>query len=426
MNGRTSSGRRGKGGEGGTGRLESNGEPRFCPYAECAAHHQDREPVAEPQEGKGRRGRKGKGWYTKRGGGAELQDGRRYQRYRCKICGRSFSTRQFSLSYAQHREMDLLYLRELLVSGVSIRGIGRLMGCSPGTVLQKQRLLMRLSLQVLLELKEGYELEEGLVVDGFESYAVSKYGPHDVHLVVTKESQLVMYFNVASFKRKGKLSEEQQKRCEELYAGSHFERGAVTKQFTEVLEVMLDLRDAGASVGKERRLDLYTDEKPQYGRVVGRSKRVQELQERGQFSHRQIPGAAYRSLRNPLFAVNYMDRELRKDLAEFRRKSACFARDLGAQMQRVAVYLCWHNLYKPYRINGDGRWVSHAEQAGCDSEVITRCLGQMGRLERPFLSRLKGMPKSWEAIWKDEVSSPIKRLTGNRLHGRYQAAYALA
>lgn len=399
----------------------SLGEPTYCPYAECAAHHQDKHPIEEPQIEKRKRGRPARGWYTKRGGGKLLKNGKRYQRYRCKSCGRSFSTRQFSLRFAEHREIDLLYLRELLVSGVSVRAIARLMGCSPVMVLQKQRALMRLSLKVLLDLLKAFGLDEAVVVDGFESFAVSKYGPHDVHLVVTKESQLVLYFNVAPFKRKGKQSAWQQQRCKELYAGSHFERGAITKKFAEVLSVLLDLVEHGEQGGKVVRLDLFTDQKPQYGNVIRKSRRVQQLRAKGVFSYTQIPGRAHRSLKNPLFAVNYMDRNIRKDMAEFRRKSACFSRDLGNQMQRLAVYLCWHNLNKPYRIQGEGSSVSHAEQAGCAQEVISECLEQFARLERPFLSRMEGLPKSWEAIWKDEVASPIKRLSGGRIHGRYQA-----
>jgi hypothetical protein len=143
------------------------------------------------------------------------------------------------------------------------------------------------------------------------------------------------------------------------------------------------------------------------------------------YTHIQISSLVLRDLRNHLFAANYLDRELRKDLSEFHRKSTYFARDLGAQMQRVSIYICWHNFFKPYRINGkDAR--SHAEVACISSEWVAQGISWIKDDRRFLFSRLPKMPPQWEDIWRDDVITPLKKLSGDRNHGRRVPQYALA
>jgi hypothetical protein len=61
--------------------------------------------------------------------------------------------------------------------------------------------------------------------------------------------------------------------------------------------------------------------------------------------------------------VNYLDREIRKDLAEHHRETVCFARSQLMSDARMWIYLVWHNTDKPYRIS-PRQDVSHAEAAG--------------------------------------------------------------
>jgi len=172
-------------------------------------------------------------------------------------------------------------------------------------------------------------------------------------------------------------------------------------------------------------LFLYTDFKKQYATALERHPGIQALRTKGLFTHVQISSLELRDLRNHLFAVNYLDREFRKDLSEFHRKSTCFARDLGCQMQRVSIYICWHNFIKPYRINGKDKR-SHAEVAGITAEWVATCISWIKEERRFFLSRLPKMPPGWRDIWGDEVITPLKQLSGDRNHGRYVPKYALA
>ncbi|MFP4564035.1 MAG: hypothetical protein ACLFRY_12085 [Spirochaetia bacterium] len=43
-------------------------------------------------------------------------------------------------------------------------------------------------------------------------------------------------------------------------------------------------------------------------------------------------------MRNPLFPVNYLDRQIRKDNSNHLRKTVQFSRDVDSRMERMAVY----------------------------------------------------------------------------------------
>jgi|GEM_PF-4274898 len=58
-------------------------------------------------------------------------------------------------------------------------------------------------------------------------------------------------------------------------------------------------------------------------------------------THRRYSSRLPRTVGNPLFPVNYIDRECRKDMAEYVRETIRFARSA-------------HNFFKPWSLNGGG------------------------------------------------------------------------
>jgi len=63
--------------------------------------------------------------------------------------------------------------------------------------------------------------------------------------------------------------------------------------------------------------------------------------------HRRCSSTAPRTVSNDLFSVNYLDRQILKDLAEHTRQTVQFARNAVNQMERLAVYRAYHNYFKP-------------------------------------------------------------------------------
>ena len=107
-------------------------------------------------------------------------------------------------------------------------------------------------------------------------------------------------------------------------------------------------------------------------RGIARSPCLAALRDEGRILHRTVSSRAARTRANPLFPVNYLDRELRKDLHEHVRESVCFGRNVNRQMERLSLYLWWHNYMKRHRARGPAR--SHAAVAGYDLKLVEKGL----------------------------------------------------
>lgn len=122
---------------------------------------------------------------------------------------------------------------------------------------------------------------------------------------------------------------------------------------------------------------------------------------------------------NPLFASNYLDREIRKDQANHHRESTCFSRNVANSLMRLACYVFHHNYLKKYLIKArtdDGR--THAEAAGISPELLAALLPRVF-LYRAFLSRESLSPPG-ERIWRKASPTPLKTSR------EYLPAYACA
>jgi hypothetical protein len=103
--------------------------------------------------------------------------------------------------------------------------------------------------------------------------------------------------------------------------------------------------------------------------------------------------------------VNYLDREIRKDLHEHVRESTCFGRNVNRQMERFSLYLFYHNYLKVHR----SRWgaMSHAIMAGYEAGEIAQELEDVW--ERRALLSLCSLDESDEASWRRERRTPLGR-----------------
>jgi hypothetical protein len=141
------------------------------------------------------------------------------------------------------------------------------------------------------------------------------------------------------------------------------------------------------------------------------------LRERGLLVHRRTSSKKARTTRNELFSVNYFDREIRKDCAAHHRESLCFARNVSASMNRMLLYVFYHNYLKPYRIVAEEMPV-HAEVAGVGKVRIAAELGRVFS-QRVFLSRER-VYGFWRKLWVKELVTPLKQ------DPEYLPAFALA
>lgn len=360
-------------------------EPPFCPWAGCDAHGQ-----YQPE-----------GWWE-RAGYYHTDLFGQVQRFRCKLCGRGFSAQTFSLDYYAKRLLDYPRLAQLRGSCVGVRASGRVLGVDKKTIENK---LMRLSHQAVamqcLGLRKVH-LREDLCADGFESFWVSQYFPNTVHLLAGSHSQFAYAYHGTTIRRSGRMSKQQKAHRARLERHFRADPRAVEWSFSRLVPVLTRLVHEAA----HHPISFTTDEHRAYRRALQADAATRMLIETGKLRRCQVSSRAPRTISNPLFSVNYLDRELRKDTAEHVRESTRFARAAHTTMERIAVYLLYHNFFKPYRINqpvADRR--VHATMAGISPGFI-RWLNKHLTRQRIFLSRVP-VPSPFLEVWLRTYQTPL-------------------
>lgn len=368
--------------------------PPFCPNKECSEHWHTHKPPRH--------------WWQRDG----LYRSRRagtVQRYRCKKCGSRFSETTFTLNYFAKKRVDLYRLKKLITNGSSVRATARQLNISPTTVTHRCMLLARQCLAAHAELIEDHILTEALVADGFQSFWVSQFHPNNFNLLVGADSQYLFAMTQATLRRGGTMTPKQKQKRASIELLDPPDPGALRLSFQELLETAQRL---WSRVIEALRL-LLTDQLPSYQLCVAQCT-VPGIR------HLRVSSKEPRTPANPLFAVNYLDREIRKDLAEHHRETVCFARNAAVSTARMWVYLVTHNMEKPYRVSPKHA-CTHAEMAGISRERVMRVRRRL-LTRRAFLSRSR-VDHTLRKVWMAMIPTPERE---NRINRRLTPAYCAA
>ena len=372
----------------------------FCPNPQCSWHNRAPEFAwAKP-----------KGFYVTKAFG-------RVQRYQCSACHRTFSSQTFSLAYYVKRPVGFGDIVGRLVSGESLRAMGRNLGVSYKLLSNRIDRLGRQAIALHAQCLAARTEYDDICIDGFVSFDTSQYFPSEIPIAITAHSQFILDFSHASRRRSGTMTPAQKARALKLYHRIPLERGALARSFRETLLSALRLQPPAPY----RPFVLITDEKPDYQRVLHGLAAFRMQTEHSRLVHWMISSKLPRTLSNPLFSSNYIDRELRKDLAHHHRETVCFNRNVANGMMRLSLYLFDHNYHKPFRIRarkGTHPW-THAEAAGIGRQLVEYAVQALTGGIRAFLSRCSlsvTMRRTWEKGWK----------TPGKMKAEYIPKYALA
>lgn len=357
--------------------------PPFCPNNNCDSYHY-------PQ------GR----WYVKYGTYLSNRSGR-VQRFKCIRCGEHFSEETFSINYHTHVTLPYKTIMEHLVTCSGIRDISRILKVSCSTVTNRIGRLARQAMAISAFLSMDLKLNEDLVADGFESFVKSQYLPNNINILAGKDSQFWFLSDYAQLTRKGRMTEYQKKKNKDIRNQVNINRVTIYESFQSLAQTALKL---GLN-SRKGYVNLYTDEHQQYRKV---------LEERFPFyehmilNHIQISSRKARTTHNPLFSVNYLDREMRKDNSDHTRETAQFSRNVVNAMERLAVYRFYHNFIKPYRINSRNESCkTHGSVAGIPQVRIRKQLKTFFT-QRRFLGKHGFMDISDRKLWCKCVFTPLK------------------
>jgi len=354
----------------------------FCPNPNCAYH----------REAPSWAWAYAIGWYSTKAFG-------KVHRYRCPRCGTRFSTQTFSTQYYLKRPIAYRELLFRLVNGGSLRGMSRALGCSLSLLTNRIDRLARQGIALHAQMLQTRRSTEDICIDGFVSFAGSHYFLSEIPLAVGRTSCFVLEVSHCSRKRSGSMRTDQKAKAKALYATVRLERGAIARSFSEVLSTSLAVHPPSAT----HPFVLITDEKPDYARVV-RHHALFWGEGGSRLVHLRVSSHLPRTVHNPLFASNYLDRELRKDLANHHRQTLCCTRNVANGMMRLWAYLAWHNYLKPFRIRGPAshRPRTHAEASGIEARLLQDVEPRLFA-QRAFLSRSPLTPpmlKTWQKRWQ--------------------------
>ena len=257
----------------------------------------------------------------------------RIRRYQCLHCERYFSSQTFATTYWLKRPdiLPLLFHRSVSCSG--IRQIARELGVAPSTVMRQ---IERLGRHCLLfqHLHQPNQINEPLVIDGFETFEFSQYFPCHFNVAVGAKSHFFYGFTDSELRRKGRMTEAQKTRRAELER--RFGRAdpkAIEKEVAELLRIV---------VPKGGKVEIRSDEHPAYPRAIRHLSNV--TIER----HRVTPSVQARTPANPLFPVNLLDLLIRHSGANHKRETIAFSKRRQAAAERMAILQVWRNFMKSF------------------------------------------------------------------------------
>jgi len=357
----------------------------FCPHPDCSLYRMTHKAVAK---------RYPIGWYVKNGRHFTKAHGA-VQRFKCRCCGRTFSDQTFSTEYYTKRKISLEQIMQQLSSCTSIRAMSRVCACSRPTIDNR---IMRLSHQCIASharLFSKASCSSAVVMDGFESYVLSKYHPNNITIAVDESSLFFYTFSYTYMHRKGRMTEQQKAAAAQLsrrypIAAGHIEHTA---------RLMLRQLKTGNHTTRNIRT-IISDEKREY--VIPIRQVFPGVIHQRESSHTR------RDTRNPLFPVNYADREFRKDLAEHVRRTLCHGRAVVQQLERMSIYHFWHNYLKPFRVTDyrAGKDDTHAHRIGIPQSRLDAEKKTLFK-RREFFQRIKLMLNpTQKQIWLRRYKTP--------------------
>jgi hypothetical protein len=351
--------------------------PPFCPNTACENH-------TRPA---------GKTWYRPYGWYQTKAHGR-VKRYICRKCGKSFSDQTFHLSYYLHLNISFGDIISRLCACSGIRAMARSYQVTDKVIANRIGRLARQMIGVMAALRCTQDCDEPLVADGFESFIRSQYSPNNIHHLIGKDSQYVYACDLAHIRRKGRMTAYQKLKRELLEMGEPSVSGEVYASFERICQTIDDL------AGTKGNIVLHTDEKKEYQAVLEANQYLD-----GKVTHLTTSSREERTFQNPLWAVNYYDRELRKDQASHVRETTRWSQEANNCMERMYVYAGYHNFMKPFRIRQrDAR--THAEVAGYDTKLIRFYL-EMIFTRRFFYSKVAFNASEWH-VWLRAYRTPFR------------------
>lgn len=258
-------------------------------------------------------------------------DGRRIQRFSCKVCGKSFSSMTGKPTWRLHKPFINDRLTFLLCSGVSQRRAARSLTVDPKTVARRLPLLAAIArAENARHLAERGPVSEAQF-DDMESSIHTKLKPVSIPMVIEKGSREIIAFRVCSMPAKGLLAAKSRKKYGPRPDGRPAARRAVLQALARVAAP---------------EISVLSDRCPQYPVLIRETLPFA--------SHRAVKGrrgcvAGQGELKkigfDPLFSFNHTAACVRANINRMVRKTWCISKRETRLADHLELYVWFHNHY---------------------------------------------------------------------------------
>lgn len=264
------------------------------------------------------------GRFSKKTGRAE-----KIQRFRCKRCGRCFSSQTGTLTYREKKPYVDQTVFRLLASGVSQRQIAEILGINRKTVAKKLVRLGREAGRHLRDYVAANAFGDCLVFDEMETHEHTKMKPLSIAVAVEEGSRRILAIEVASMPAKGLLAERSRRK----YGRRRDDRHAALKTMCgEILRANPQVKT------------VKSDECPRYPGVVRKYlPGVTHLTFRGRRGCVVGQGELKATGRDPLFSLNHTAAMVRDNLKTMSRRTWCTVKRPDRLQCLLNVYAWCHN-----------------------------------------------------------------------------------
>ncbi|MDA1260138.1 MAG: hypothetical protein O3A20_05900 [Planctomycetota bacterium] len=297
--------------------------PPFCPIQLCTAHS-----GGVPLR------------YYRDGTYARAADGRRVQRFRCRSCGRRFSSQSFRLDYRQQKPRINAQLLGCFVSKVTHRQTARILRIDRKTVQRRLRCfgpsLRGWHAHFLARARQCGGLSGAFSFDELETFEHDRrLQPVTVPVMIHRATRFVVHLETADLPARGGLSAMDTARKHALEK-RHGRRKSGSTRAVEAC--ILALKNVHAP---RELLQLVMDRKSSYPPIVRRH-----------FGNRfaaliRESSTTPRNPLNPLFPINHTLAMLRDQVSRLVRRSWAASKKQTELVHHLWIFVAWRNYIRP-------------------------------------------------------------------------------
>jgi transposase-like protein len=286
-----------------------------CPYGECSRDSSD---------STSRR-------IVRKGSYFRKEDSKWIPRFRCLVCGKTFSSSRLTACFGQKKRKLNSEIRDLLCSGVSQRRVARLIGVNRKTVIRKLLFLAAQARLDRLQYLETFRSKpiENLQFDEMESFEWSKCLPVSIPLLVLPKERKILSFRVGRMPAKGPLAEISRRK----YGPRADDRPQIAKAlFDEVKEFIAP------------RCVIRSDQNPKYPAwLKGHFKDVLHETVKGRRGCIVGQGELKKVGFDPLFDLNHSCAMIRANINRLFRRTWCTTKRRDRLQAHLELYVQYHN-----------------------------------------------------------------------------------